>query len=193
VPDAFSGAIVVGLGPVGELGVGKLVETITQGVLAYAVRIAERVEDRQRQSRGKKEEMEIKALGLSSLLVGTNAGGVRVRDSLLAVLEGVENANEALAAAKRSVRIATVQFAELYLDRALLAIEELGVLAKHSRLQRAFKAPKTIETRRGARRQVAFKEPEGWWDRLQIKGKPETGRPDDDSLRFLALTQRARA
>ena len=37
VPDAFSGAIVVGLGPVGELGVGKLVETVTQGVLAYAV------------------------------------------------------------------------------------------------------------------------------------------------------------
>jgi tetratricopeptide (TPR) repeat protein len=193
VPDAFSGAIVVGLGPVGELGVGKLVETITHGVLAYAVRIAERVEDRQRQSRRKQEEIGIKELGLSSLLVGTNAGGVRVRDSLLAVLEGVENANEALAAAKRSVRISTVQFAELYLDRALFAIEELGVLGKHSQLQRAFKIPKAIETRRGARRQVAFREPEGWWDRLQIKGEPERGRPDDGSLRFLALTQRARA
>jgi hypothetical protein len=192
-PNAFSGAIVVGLGMVGELGVGTLIETITQGVLAYAVRIAERDEDRQRQSRGKQEAMAIKEIGLSSLLVGTNAGGVKVRDSLLAVLEGVDNANEALAAAKRPVRIATVQFAELYLGRALLAIEDLGVLAKHSRLRGAIKVPKTIETRRGARRQVAFKEPEGWWDRLQIKGKPEPGQPDDGSLRFVALTQRARA
>ena len=124
--DAFSGAIVVGLGMVGELGVGRLVETITQGVLAYAVRIAECEEDCLHQAAGKKVEAAIKEIALSSLLVGTNAGGVRVRDSLLAVLEGVENANEALAAARRPVRIATVQFAELYLERALLAIEELG-------------------------------------------------------------------
>ena len=193
VAEAFSGAIVVGLGPVGELGVGKLVETITQGVLAYAVRIAERAEDRQRHSRDRNEEMAVKEIGLSSLLVGTNAGGVSGRDSLLAVLEGVANANEALAAAKRSVRIATVQFAELYLGRALLAIEDLGILVKHSPVREKFKAPKLIETRRGARRQIAFKEPEGWWDRLQVKGKPEPGKTDDGSLRFISLTQRARA
>ncbi len=192
-PNAFSGAIVVGLGMVGELGVGKLVETVTQGVLAYAVRIAEREEDRLREIPGKKAEAMVKEIGLSSLLVGTNAGGVRVRDSLLAVLEGVENANEALAAASRGVRVTTVQFAELYLSRALVAIEDLDLLATHSRLRGAIKVPNVIETRRGARRQVAFKEPEGWWDRLQIKGKREEGRPDDGSLRYVALTQRARA
>ena len=38
----------------------------------------------------------MKEIGISSLLVGTNAGGVKVRDSLLAVLEGVESANAAL-------------------------------------------------------------------------------------------------
>ena len=146
-----------------------------------------------RHSRDRKEEMAVKEIGLSSLLVGTNAGGVSGRDSLLAVLEGVSNANEALAAAKRSVRIATVQFAELYLGRALLAIEDLGILVKHSPVREKLKAPKLIETRRGARRQIAFKEPEGWWDRLQVKGKPEPGKTDDGSLRFISLTQRARA
>lgn len=192
-PDTFTGAIVVGLGMVGELGVGKLVETVAQGVLAYAVRVAEREEDRLRETPGKQVEAMVREIGLSSLLVGTNAGGVNVQDSLIAVLEGIEHANEALAAARRPVRIATVQFTEIFLSRALEAIEELGILAGRSRLQGAIKVAKTIETRRGARRQVAFKEPEGWWDRLQIKGKPDAGRPDDGSLRFIALTQRARA
>ena len=194
VEDAFSGAIVVGLGMVGELGVGKLVDTVTQGFLAYSVRIAEREEDRRRHdARRKNNEAAVKEIGISSLLVGTNAGGVKVRDSLLAVLEGVENANDALAAAKRPVRIATVQFLELYLSRALVAIEDLDLLERHSRLKGAINVPKSVETRRGALRQIMFKEPEGWWDRLQIKGKPEPGRSDDGSLRFVALTQRARA
>jgi pimeloyl-ACP methyl ester carboxylesterase len=194
VPGAFRGAIVVGLGAVGELGVGTLVETIAQGLLAYAVRTAERDEDaRLQRARGRNPDPAMREVGVSALLVGTNAGGVKVRDSLLAVLEAVETANAALAGAKWPVRIATVEFVELYMSRALLAIEELELLARHSRLKGGFVVPLTVETRRGACRQIVFKEPEGWWDRLQIKGKPEPGRPDDGSLRFVAMTDRARA
>jgi len=186
---AYSGAVVVGLGPVGELGVGELVETVTQGALAYAVRMLERhVELGHSPALGSKLE-----IGLASLLVGTNAGGVRGRDSVLAVLEGVQRANQLLEQGGRPVRIGTLQFVELFLAKALQAIEDLELVGARSRMRGAFTPPARIDRRAGARSQITFEEPEGWWQRLSIKGRAPEGQPDEGALRFVALTRRARA
>jgi pimeloyl-ACP methyl ester carboxylesterase len=184
---ALSGAVVVGLGAVGELGVGDLIESVTQGALAYAVRVLE-LDGEPRPASG--SELEI---GLASLLVGTNAGGVRGRDSVLAVLEGVHRANLALAQGGRPVRIATLQFVELFLAKSLQAIEDLELLAERSRLRGAFTPPHRLDRRPGARSQIVFEEPAGWWQRLSIKGRAPEGQPDEGSLRFVTLTRRARA
>jgi len=56
-----------------------------------------------------------------------------------------------------------------------------------------FVPPTRLDVRRGARSQLIFKEPEGWWQRLQIKGSPPEGDPQDCALRYVALTRRARA
>jgi hypothetical protein len=186
---AFCGAVVVGLGMVGELGVGRLVETVTQGALAYAVRVLERhVELGQAPTVGSTLD-----IGLSSLLVGTNAGGVRGRDSVLAVLEGVQRANQLLEQGGRPVRIRTLQFVELFLAKALQAVEDLELVAAGSRMRGAFTPPERLERRPGARSQITFEEPEGWWQRLSIEGRAPESQPDDGALRFMALTRRARA
>ena len=189
VSDRWSGAIVVGLGPVGELGVGNLVATVAHGALHYAVKVAERAIE----SGDADEPREIQTIGLSALLVGTNAGGVRGRDSVLAVLEGVNTANQSLAREKRPVRITSLQFVELLQSKALQAIEDIAFVTENTRLKGLFEPPKRIDRKRGASSQLVFKEPEGWWQRLQVKGKAPEGQPQDGSLRFVALTRRARA
>jgi pimeloyl-ACP methyl ester carboxylesterase len=189
VSDRWSGAVVVGLGPVGELGVGNLVATVAHGALHYAVKIAERAIE----SGDADEPREIQAIGLSALLVGTNAGGVRGRDSVLAVLEGVATANQSLAREKRPVRITSLQFVELFQSKALQAIEDIAFVAAATRFKGVFDPPARIDRKRGACSQLVFKEQEGWWQRLQIKGKAAEGQPNDGSLHFVELTRRARA
>lgn len=189
VSDRWSGAVVVGLGPVGELGVGNLVATVAHGALHYAVKVAERAIE----SGGADEPHEIQAIGLSALLVGTNAGGVRGRDSVLAVLEGVATANQSLAREKRPVRITSLQFVELFQSKALQANEDIAFVAAASRFKGIFDPLARIDRKRGACSQLVFKEQEGWWQRLQIKGKAPEGQPNDGSLHFVELTRRARA
>jgi len=187
--NRWRGAIVVGLGQVGELGVGGLVATVTQGLLAYAIKLA----DRDYETTGAAVPGEVREIGVSSLLVGTNAGGVSERDSVLAVLEGVLAANQELRDAKRPIRIGTLQIVELLQSKALQAIEDLGFLAEHARFRGRVATTARLETRRGARSQLIFKEAEGWWQRLQIKGGVPEGEAEDGELRFVALTRRARA
>lgn len=187
--NRWRGAIVVGLGPVGELGVGGLVSTVTQGLLAYAVKLA----DRDFETMDAILPGEIREIGVSALMVGTNAGGVSERDSVLAVIESVLAANQELRDAKRPIRIAMLQFVELLQSKALQAIEDLRFLADHARFKGRIMSTARLETRRGARSQLIFKEPEGWWQRLQIKGGAAEGEPEDAELRFVALTRRARA
>ena len=188
-PERWRGAVVVGLGPVGELGVGNLVATAAHGALHYAVKLSERsAEEGEQETQG-----EIQEIGLSALLVGTNAGGVRSRDSVLAVLEAVNRANVALEAQKRPARITSLQFVELLQSKALQAVEDVQFVAEQTRLKGVVVAPARLDRRRGARSQLVFQEQEGWWQRMQIKGKAPEGQPGDGALRFVSLTGRARA
>ena len=61
-------------------------------------------------------------LGLTTLLVGSGAGGVSVPDSVHAILQGVVRTNQALAAARQPQRIRELEFIELWEDRAIQAV-----------------------------------------------------------------------
>jgi tetratricopeptide (TPR) repeat protein len=182
------GAIVVGLGRAGELAVQPLRRTLTHALLQYATRLARRAREE-----GAAAPASMQEIGLTALLVGTNAGGVRVVDSVMALVEAAAQANQALEAAEIGVRIARLELLELWEDRALQAVEALKLLGQSARLRAAFSFDGRLVAAKGARRRTRFAEPGGWWQRLQIKGASAAGEPADGTLRFLNLTRRARA
>lgn len=184
VGDGAHGAVIVGLGPAGELNTGQLKRTVAHAALSYAM---EAVDQATAPAQGAARE-----IALASLLIGTQAGGVRVVDSVFAIVDGVVRANEALEAAEQQVRIARVVLLELYEDRALAAIDALRSLADESTLRGRFVYEPRITPGRGRRTRLQFEEPPGWWQRLQVRGLRPDGRPDT-ALTFLALTRRARA
>lgn len=185
--DSWRGAVIAGLGPAGELTPNGLTRTVAQAVVAYALRRRERAaEDGWRPREGEALE-----LGLSSLLIGTNAGGVRVTDSVLAIVEGVRRANQVLQSAEQPMRVARLQLVELWEDRVLQAVDALDLVGRTSG-RGVFAFDGEVVKARGGRRRLRFDEPAGWWQRLQIRGGGIAGEADA-SLRFVTLTRRARA
>lgn len=186
--DRQRGAIVAGLGGAGELAVQALRRTLAHALLQYATRLARRAREA-----GAVAPAAMREIGLTSLLVGTNAGGVRVVDSVMALVEAAAQANQALEAAEIGVRIARLELLELWEDRALQAVEALKLLGAGSRLRDVFTFSGRLVAGKGARRRTRFAEPSGWWQRLQIKAAPAAADGADGTLRFVTLTRRARA
>lgn len=177
-----AGAIVIGLGEVGQLSPGRLLRAVSRGVRSYSLSRAECPLVKS----GKAGHA-----GISALLVGTGAGGVSVQDAVTAILRGVIDANRYIEESGRSdcARIEEVEFVELYEDRAIHAVRTLAGLRGAPEISRAFAIdpdPLVLPLEGGMRR-ASFSEDEPWWQRLQIKEDKEA------RLSFDLLTDRARA
>jgi pimeloyl-ACP methyl ester carboxylesterase len=179
------GAIVVGLGTVGALTASSLTRSFSRALLEFVL------EERKRGPSGSDRESRI---GVSTLLIGTGAGGMSVSDSVFALVRGAQRANAALAAAQQSDRLDELEFIELYHDRAALALEALDRLSRRAGTSEAFVLIDGLVSRDGGLHRVTYDEEPEWWQRLQILGssKPEGEGKGDGALRFAALTQRAR-
>ncbi|MGI9296240.1 MAG: DUF7379 domain-containing protein, partial [Pseudomonadales bacterium] len=177
------GAIVVGLGQVGKLGVGKLAATFSYALRNYGMRSAER------RSESKTAQTQAIGLKVSSLVIGGSAGGLPDRDALLALLKGTIAANKALADTYTDapVYVEELEFIEWFEDGAINAIEILRDLTQFEQdVKTHFDLPATLRSIGGGKRRIRFAEAPGWWQRLQIlQGK-------DGSLRFNSITDRAR-
>lgn len=181
----FPGALVVGLGRVGELAPGTLTDTFVRGVLEYALTSIERAGI---QPGGPRDEGdEPLAISLTTLLIGTTAGGLSTRDSLASLLRGVAGANRELKRNKSGVRVAQLEILELWQDRAIEATRLLAEFANDAELRKTFTSAGTVQTLRSGRERVSYDEPSGWWQRVQIV------RSEAGELRFTRLTDRARA
>jgi hypothetical protein len=179
-----NGAIVVGLGQVGELRPGHLESGMLRALLDYAVAVADREE-------GATEPGRPRSAGISALLIGTSAGGIPIRDSIDAILRAVKAANQRLSEAglAEKVQIDAVEFFELYRDRAIQAARALHAVLRDGDLADGFQwEPQQIEPRPGGMSRVSFDEPQSWWHRTEISYDPKRG-----ELRFVALTDKARA
>lgn len=177
-----AGAIVIGLGAVGNLSPGRLLRAVSRGVRSYSLSRAECP-----QVKGAKAGH----VGISALLIGSGAGGVSLQDSLTAILRGVIDANRYIDESGRSdcARIEEVEFVELYQDRAIHAVRALARLRSAPEISRAFAIdpdPLVLSLEGGMRR-ASFSEDDPWWQRLQITEDKEA------RLSFNLLTDRARA
>ncbi|MGE0822055.1 MAG: CHAT domain-containing protein [Candidatus Binatia bacterium] len=178
------GAIVVGLGQVGTLTPGQLSAGVARGALLYAVACAEQT---RQQNNGQLAEPVY--VTISSLLIGTGAGGMSVEDSITAILRGVIRANQTLSRGKweQEVTITTVEFLELWEDRAIQAAHVLPHIARDPFLDGVIQPQKGLRQTEGHFQRAMFEEPKEWYHRLQITAEP------DGALRFNNLTDRARA
>ncbi len=178
--DKFPGAIVIGLGRVGELAPGSLVSAFSAAMLEYALAQMEAARNADR------TDAEL-PICVSTLLIGTTAGGLTLRDSMVSLIAGVGDANRALAQSGKRARIDTVEFLELWEDRAIEAARLLDELRGEPELGKLFTPVGGIASLRGRRRRAYFSEDRDWWARLQIVAESA------GALTFTRLTDRARA
>jgi len=182
---SLGGAIVIGLGKVGELTPERLTKSFARAALVYALTIAE---DSNGQSTTK--ENEPKFAPITTLLLGIGTGGLSVEDSVSAILRGLHHANLTLEKVgyDKYVVFNALEFIEIWQDLSISIARSLERSIGDSDLQARFDASDLlIRQVIGGKVRVAFNETYGWWNRLQILGHK------DGSLQFNMLTDRARS
>ena len=187
------GAIVAGLGNVGELTPGTLTSTLAHALTLYGADCVGRA--RRRQQREGIVTGPVIPAPLTAILVGSGEGGLTLADSIRALLRAVVQANQRLRggtdASSRTgeehaiARIDQIEILELYEDRAIEALHVLGKLTTSAEFDSFVLHELLVDGDEGQRR-VRFEQADGWWQRLRIMG-------DKDGLTFEALTQTARA
>ncbi|WP_431286309.1 CHAT domain-containing protein [Roseateles chitinivorans] len=180
-PPAYPGALVLGLGAIGELTPSSLTATVTRGVLRYAFEHLTR--DCWVEGEGPLP------LRLSTLLIGTHMQAVSFRDSLAGVLMGVWNANQHLArdTGGRIARVVELEIIEIFEHSALDAAYELERLLRNPDWARRVNWPGgTLQTRAGGLFGYRRRDGDNVWQRLIVTQSPLGG------LRFELIAERAR-
>lgn len=180
-PPPYPGALVLGLGAVGQMTPSSLTATVTRGVLRYAFEHLTR--DCWVEGEG------LLPLRLSTLLVGTHMQTVSFRDSLASVIMGVWNANQHLAGkpSRRMARVVELEIIEIQEHSALDAAYELERLLRNPDwARRAVWPERTLQTRDGGLFGYRRRTDGSVWQRLIIGSAPRGG------LKFELISERAR-
>ncbi|MFO1335128.1 MAG: CHAT domain-containing protein [Piscinibacter sp.] len=183
------GALVVGLGQVGELSPTRLETGARDALLEYALRL--HTYKSTARGPGASGPLARISASVSCLLVGTGANSLQLRDSLESLLRGALAANRKLEDAKldQQVLIDQVEFIELFEDLAIAAAKELAVLAESTELgARILWKEGTVIAGEGRRSRSRFDADQSWWQRIEVTEDRKA-----DCLRFVTTADRARA
>jgi hypothetical protein len=178
-----SGAIVIGLGNVGDLTPALLEESARTALTAYALRVGQWPDDRFG------AEGTVRSAAVSCCLIGTGAGQLPVRSSIESILRGAIAANAGLAATKSGAVIDRLEFIEIYEDIALAAVNALHSVLANSDIAKSIRWPvRALREGPGRQRRVRYEEAPEWWQRLEVvEDKDNAG-----ALRFTLIGDRAR-
>ncbi|OQX00358.1 MAG: hypothetical protein BWK73_48645, partial [Thiothrix lacustris] len=183
------GAVIVGLGEVGKLTAGELTASFTRAMMDYALKIRDALERTPANEAQPLAEGEVVPLHVATLLIGTVGGGsVTLADSITAILRAIAHANQALNKSERGLRLRlqTVEFIELYEDRAVEAARLVQDLVLLPEFRNDFAVKSLMQCLPGKRRRVMYNDPPGWWRRIQVESS-------ESGLKYTALTDKARA
>ena len=186
----FEGAIVVGLGEYGILSENNLTKTITSAMLNFAVKNAYR-------SRCRVDYSNV--TGISTLLVGSDYSGLNIKNSIRAILKGVNLANKKILAMNDpGLKIIDhIEFIEIYLDRAIRAMHETIKISKEPSFEDSIVIQHPyLRKVSGCRTRIPNDDTSEWWHRIKVAGEKKDSKKDDDNnapLKFISLTDRARA
>ena len=163
------GAVVIGLGKLGELCTMALTEAVRVGTLRYLLQLLDRGD-----STGKRPV----EVGLASLLIGQNStSDIQIEDSVTALVEGVLAANKQLAQTFPGVvlRVGRLQLLEVYLDTAITAARSLSSLEtrlNRDGLRRVI-SERELGFGKGWRHRLDAAQETGYWPRLLVtNGEP---------------------
>lgn len=189
------GAIVVGLGKIGELTSDRLRQTLATALRRYALAVLE--------SALAGSELP-RSAAFSCVLVGTDGGALgAVADSVHAILRAALDANRALRESRllEQVWIDAVEFVEIYEDIAIRAAQVVaalpGPLEQELGAGEVIVGANTMDLQQGGR----FLRPptpyaSGWWQRIAVQRKPDDQAAaladTTTALQFTVLTDRAR-
>lgn len=189
------GAVVVGLGTVGDLTPGSLTSTLVDGLLEYALKVRDTVVERSRQQES--EPLDVVNAPLTTLLI-SSGNDLTVSDSLRSILRAVAMVNARLQppvsegedssseSQKPYVRIPELDIIEYWEDRAIQATRALVNVANTNDFNEDFEFHRQLVEGQDGRRRVSFDDEPGWWQRMRISVLP------NDDLKFETLTERAR-
>lgn len=124
--DLPAGALVIGLGRMGQLSCGELTRAVRHGLIDYAMEMSSRHDfDKLAEGRQQGEE-----LGVSLLIIGSEtAAMMTIEDCVASMLRGVAQANLELQRSRRRTRISNVEIVNLFLDTAIAALNAAVVAA----------------------------------------------------------------
>lgn len=171
-PDETSafGAIVIGIGRIGELSPGRLADGVARALAAYAIAMLEE-RDRMRGPQAADDDGQALELPVSALLIGAGIGEMSLPDSVAAILRGHRNARERLvdAGVDARVRLSALDFIELLEDRAIQALKAArDAVALDGELRRRFTVADTLATNVGGQHRAYAEVVEGAWARIAI-------------------------
>ena len=171
------GAIVVGLGAVGDLLPGTLTRTLTHGLLEYA-----RVRDQEAARKNPIDE----ELRVSSLLIGTGYMGLSTEMGARCLLEALCRANRQLARAGMTPRIGRISIFEEQQDIAISAVEAIRDLIREPQFIDAITFDGLLRSAEGGFQGRRTNSSGSDWQRMHITTDA------DGMLRFTLVTDRAR-
>lgn len=187
----FQGAIVVGLGRQGLLTEHRLTSTIEQGACNYLAKLNSAT-DSQLQSIPKTNRV-----GITALIVGSHYGGISIENSVRAIIQAVQNANGKVSQIYNSaILIDTIEFGEIYKDRALACLKALSYIEKEeTRSLNIITGGNKIKENIGWRQRLPLDDTTEWWTRINVrryKDEELGGNKQRNHLRFAISTDAAR-
>ena len=188
-----SGAIVVGLGTIGELHTGGLIATLDQGLRGFASRASER-----------SLRNHPNGLAITALLVGSGEGGVGVDEAVRCLLTAARLANRKIAESNETregrapkhhtEQICRIEIVEIYEDRAVRILQTLQRLAVESDFSGRLLVQPHLQRAEGGYRRMVFETQDAWWTRLTIEKIAGDKDPSETKgFKFTALADRARS
>lgn len=205
--DSLLGAVVVGLGELGDLNLESLTEAVRAGVLRYLMQLVDN-----EAVCGKAVPEDVK---LASLLLGYNSTtNVSIEASVGAIVRGTLEANRQFAAqTQRPLRVTDLEFVELYLDAAISATKALQRAADRlnedaARNGMRIVAAPTLNQLNGWRHRLDAQGASTYWPRILVSRDERRDGEDSaaaeiggvrprlqvaDRLKYVFLGQRARA
>ena len=171
----FKGAVIVGLGSLGDLTAFLLTQTIEQGVTNYLLNL---------NTQGIVRNSLLKnmpTIGISALIIGCGYGGLTVETSVRSIIQGVQNANEKLKKVQgvNAKLIQQIEFIEQYEDKALGCFYSLNRIANEKdRYLNIATERKNIKKIFGSKTRLPDESTNEWWNRITVQMDNKKDAPD---------------
>ncbi|MHC2148346.1 CHAT domain-containing protein [Pseudomonas sp. 210_17 TE3656] len=179
------GALVIGLGEMGELTPEVVTQAVRSGVLRYLLNAVDQYAQVTRMDDPDRLEP-LLPLHIASLLLGTNSSAqLTVEESVRAVTLGVLQANREYAAVcagpkGRPAAVTRLDIVEMYVDAAICAGYAVATLDRElagelQRLNSRLEVAQAVQFGEGARPRLSVTPPGDYWPRLQVSSADTIG------------------